>query len=93
MANVKIYKRITLIFALDLAVSEILNFKLCDLQKVGQAQVVQFSQCHHSMTNAKIYKCLQTKLCKLLQFQRYKKNKFCFYLEKVGHGHEVQFSQ
>ena len=34
-------------------------FLILDLEKVGNGHGVQFSQLHHSMTNVKIYKCLQ----------------------------------
>ena len=44
------------IFALAFTVSEILKFKMFDLQKVGQGYVVQFSHCWPSMANIKIYK-------------------------------------
>ena len=57
MANVKIYKCLPHIFALDLTILEI-QFKICYLQKVGQGHEVQFSQLYHLMANVKNYKFL-----------------------------------
>ena len=42
MANVKIYKRLPHIIAQAPTASEILTFKNCYLQKVGQGHGVQF---------------------------------------------------
>ena len=57
-ANVKIYKCLSQIFALALNVSEIKQFYILDLQKVGQDHGVQFWYLHHSMANVKICKWL-----------------------------------
>ena len=45
-------------FALALAVSEILNVMFVYLKKIGQGQVIHFSHWYHSMANDKIYKRL-----------------------------------
>ena len=42
MVNVKIYKRLLLIFALALTVYKRLQFNISDLQKVGQGHGEQF---------------------------------------------------
>ena len=55
---VKICKYLIHIFALALTVSDIYNFPIFYLQKLGQGREVQFSQLHHSMANVKIYKRL-----------------------------------
>ena len=43
------------IFAKALTVSQILKFKICQLENVGQGHRVQHSQWSHSMTNINIY--------------------------------------
>ena len=58
MSNIQIDKSRFGHFALALTVSEILPFKIVDLEKVGQGHGVQFSQWQQPMANVKIYKIL-----------------------------------
>ena len=62
----KIYKSVKVarcIFTPALAVSEILTFTICNLQKVGCGHRVQFSQWCLSMSNINIYKSRLTQFC------------------------------
>ena len=55
MANIQIYKNHSEHFALAITVSEIVKFKMFEVQKVGQAQSKIFAL-RPSMANVKIHK-------------------------------------